>query len=41
MCEKPFTVLVDGRQATALRYDKTKPRAMRVRELKKGIRRRC
>jgi len=36
---KPFKVTVDGQPAIALRYDKEKPRAMKIRERKKGLKR--
>lgn len=39
MISKPFKVTVDGQPAIALRYDKEKPRAMKIRERKKGLRR--
>lgn len=38
---KPFKVVVDGNPAIAIRYDKKKPRAMRVREMKKRGRKGC
>lgn len=41
MTLKPFKVTVDGQPAIALRYDKQKPRAIRVREKKKGLKRGC
>ncbi len=39
MISKPFKVTVGGQPAIAIRHDKQKPRAMRVRELKKRLKR--
>ena len=41
MNPKPFKVTVGGNPAIAIRYDKKKPRAMIVREMKKRGREGC